>query len=110
MFGLGLWEIVVIAVAALVLVRPQDLPKILRRIGRGYGHLLRLREQVMRTARDLESEIRRYGEERGDGEESGGERRGGPHGGSAGRGGAESGELRDEAAGLYRRLHEDEIE
>ncbi|MBN1834393.1 MAG: twin-arginine translocase TatA/TatE family subunit [Spirochaetales bacterium] len=59
MFGLGLWEILIIAVVAILLIRPQDLPKVLRRLGRAYGALARLKESALDRARELESEINR---------------------------------------------------
>jgi len=59
MFGIGVWEIVVIVIVAVVLIRPRDLPKTLRRLGRAYGALVRLKELALQKARELESEINR---------------------------------------------------
>ena len=39
MFGLGLGEIIVIVIALVVFVRPKDLPRLARRLGRAYGQL-----------------------------------------------------------------------
>lgn len=76
MFGVGLWEIVAIAVVALVLIRPRDLPVVLRKLGRAYGKLVSLRESALRTARELEAEIRRQGSETADDPRIASERRG----------------------------------
>ncbi len=39
MFGLGLGEIIVIAIALVVFVRPKDLPRLAGRLGRAYAQL-----------------------------------------------------------------------
>lgn len=62
MFGIGLWEILAILVVAVVLIRPRDLPGVLRRVGRAYGRLVSFRESALARARELESEIRRHGQ------------------------------------------------
>lgn len=41
MFGLGFLEIVVILIVMIVVNKPEDLPKLLRRIGQVYGQLQR---------------------------------------------------------------------
>jgi len=65
-FGIGLWEIVAIVLVAVVLIRPRDLPALLRRLGRGYGRLVRFRDSALHTARQLESEILRQERSRGE--------------------------------------------
>ena len=50
MFGLGFFEIVIIAVAALVLVGPKKLPDLMRQAGK-------LFVQVRRTTNDVRSTI-----------------------------------------------------
>lgn len=107
MFGLGLWEIVIIAIVAVVLIRPQDLPKIIRRLGRAYGMLTRLKESALQTARELESEINKFEVARDPA----------PGGNGNGRGDrpdeaepGERGRLADEADELYRRLREENPE
>ena len=53
MFGLGLFEIIIIAVAILLFVRPEDLPKFMYRLGKFYGRLQALyndfKNQVQRV-------------------------------------------------------------
>ena len=39
MFGLGLGEIIIVIVVALVVIGPKDLPKMLRNVGRWAGKL-----------------------------------------------------------------------
>ena len=36
MFGIGIFEIAAIALVALVFIRPKDLPKVFRKLGRWY--------------------------------------------------------------------------
>lgn len=50
MFGLGIWEVAVILVVALLVLGPERLPKVARQLGRG------LRE-VRRAARDFQTNI-----------------------------------------------------
>lgn len=40
MFGMGLGEIVTVAVVLLILVRPREIPRLMRRLGRVYGQLM----------------------------------------------------------------------
>lgn len=50
MFDLGSWgEILIIVVAALVLLGPKELPKVLRTIGRVLHHLRRMTRDVRQT-------------------------------------------------------------
>lgn len=42
MFGLGLFEIILIFIIALLVIKPEDLPKLLRSVGQIYGQLRRL--------------------------------------------------------------------
>lgn len=51
MFRLGWSEILVIAVAALVFLKPEDLPKLMRKIGRLLG---RIKEYTNSLSRDIE--------------------------------------------------------
>lgn len=55
MLSLGLWEIVVIAVLAVVVVGPERLPRVMRYLGRQYGMLRRLADE-MRRAMVLEAD------------------------------------------------------
>jgi len=41
MFGIGFSELVVIVLAAIILIRPSDLPAVVRKLGRAYGSLKR---------------------------------------------------------------------
>lgn len=62
MLSLGFWEIAVIVVLALVVVGPERLPRVMRYIGRQYGTLRRLADE-MRRAMVLEAD-RQDAEER----------------------------------------------
>ena len=41
MFGLGFWEIIVVFLVILVVVKPEDLPKLAHKIGEGYHKMTR---------------------------------------------------------------------
>jgi len=48
MFGLGVWEIALICVALLVFVRPEELPRVMRKAGRLYGRVTGSSRRIMR--------------------------------------------------------------
>ena len=49
MFGLGIMEIVVILVVALVVLGPDNLPKVMRNVGKGLGEFRRVSTELQRT-------------------------------------------------------------
>ena len=51
MFGIGLSELVVILVVALIVLGPQRLPEVARMLGRAYGQLRRASEEFQNTIR-----------------------------------------------------------
>lgn len=57
MFGLGVSEIVIIAIVIIVLVHPKDLPDLSRKAGRLYASVMRQINDARRTFKDLEKEI-----------------------------------------------------
>jgi sec-independent protein translocase protein TatB len=63
MFGVGFFELVIIAVVALVVVGPKRLPEVMRQAGRMFVHLRRTANDVRSTfeqvIRDAEDEMRR---------------------------------------------------
>jgi len=59
MFDIGFWEIIVVAVVALLVVGPDEFPTLVRNIG---GWLGRLRRFVSDTKNDLEQEFRKADE------------------------------------------------
>ena len=62
MFGLGFIEIVMIAVVALVFIRPKDIPRLLSKLGRMYGQATRQMSEVKKLMADFEYEVGRAGE------------------------------------------------
>lgn len=59
MFDIGFWEIVVVAVVALLVVGPDEFPTLVRNIG---GWLGKIRRFVSETRDDLEQEFRKADE------------------------------------------------
>ncbi len=59
MFGLGLWEIVIIVVAAIIFIRPRDLPTFLRNLGKLYRRITDLYKNMSDMMKNVEDEIRK---------------------------------------------------
>ncbi len=59
MFGLGFWELIILAIAVLVFVPPRQLPKVFRKIGRVYGEIRSFNKTVRDTMRTIERESER---------------------------------------------------
>jgi Sec-independent protein translocase protein TatA len=59
MFGLGFIEIGAICIVALVFIRPKDLPRLLRKLGRLYRQALDQLSAVKRVVKDIENEALR---------------------------------------------------
>jgi Sec-independent protein translocase protein TatA len=59
MFGLGLWEIVIILVAVIIFIRPRDLPTFLRNLGKMYRRITNLYKNMSETMKNFEAEIRK---------------------------------------------------
>jgi len=57
MFGIGLGEIAVVLVAAVVLINPKDLPVLFRKAGRLWGELRALSDKAKAEARDAARDI-----------------------------------------------------
>jgi sec-independent protein translocase protein TatB len=55
MFGLGFWEIAIIALVTLIFVKPEDLPKILRKIGYYYGRIKEIGRSVQSQIEETET-------------------------------------------------------
>ena len=58
MFGLGIWEILVIFLVAIVFINPKDLPKITRKIGYVYGKYRKVIKSINSELKDLAAEIK----------------------------------------------------
>ena len=57
MFGLGFWEILVIALVVIVFVPPRQLPNFFYRLGSLYGELRAINRNVRRTMRSIERDV-----------------------------------------------------
>ena len=57
--GIGLWEILVVILLAVVLINPKDLPKIARKLGKWYKKFREVQSQVDRELKNVENEIRK---------------------------------------------------
>ncbi len=58
MFGLGFWEIMIILLVAIVIIRPKDLPVFIRNLGRIYRRIMSFSRDLTDMARKIESEVR----------------------------------------------------
>jgi sec-independent protein translocase protein TatA len=62
MFGLGIWEIVIIAIVALLVLGPERLPKMARQVADGLREFRRAANDLQRTleeaAHDIDAETR----------------------------------------------------
>lgn len=56
--GLGLFEIAIVVLALILFVRPEDLPKLVRHVGRLYGELQRQLNHFKHLTRDAMDELR----------------------------------------------------
>ncbi|MDP6450109.1 MAG: hypothetical protein QF773_04795 [Lentisphaeria bacterium] len=56
--GLGLFEIAIVMLALIIFVRPEDLPKLVRYVGRLYGDLQRQLNHFKHLTRDAMDELR----------------------------------------------------
>ena len=57
MFDIGFWELVLIAIVALLVVGPERLPKLAAEAGMWFGKLQRF---IRKTRADIESELHQY--------------------------------------------------
>ena len=57
MFGIGFSEIVVILLVMIIFIRPEDLPKTLRSLGRLYGKLKLIYKEIMDSRAEIMKEI-----------------------------------------------------
>ncbi|MDA1353212.1 MAG: twin-arginine translocase TatA/TatE family subunit [bacterium] len=55
MFGLGMGEILIIGTVLILVIRPKDLPKVFRGLGRAYGEIRRFTSSFMRHINTLDS-------------------------------------------------------
>jgi len=72
MFTIGIPELIVILCAAVVFVRPRDIPRLFRRLGRMYGRMKKAYEELMATKDRLVSDIETEAEAATDGEKAAG--------------------------------------
>ena len=64
MFGLGIWEIALLCIALLVFVRPEELPKVMGKLGQWYGRVTGSSRYIMRR---LQEPFELDGEQAGEG-------------------------------------------
>ena len=57
MFGLGFWEILVIALVVIIFVPPRKLPNFFYRLGSIYGELRAMNRNVRRVMRSIERDV-----------------------------------------------------
>ena len=56
MFGLGFWEIVIIVLVAVILIKPSDLPAFLRKAGRWIGKVQAAYDELQRAIHRIDEE------------------------------------------------------
>jgi Sec-independent protein translocase protein TatA len=54
MFGLDFTEILVIVVVALIFLKPEDLPKVFRRIGGFYAQITGIKNSMVNSLKEME--------------------------------------------------------
>ena len=52
MFGLGIWEIALLCIALLIFVRPEELPKVMGKLGQWYGRVTGSSRYIMRRLQE----------------------------------------------------------
>ena len=52
MFGLGIWEIALLCIALLVFVRPEELPRVMGKLGQWYGRITGSSRYIMRRLQE----------------------------------------------------------
>ena len=57
MFGVGYGEILIVLLIAVIFIRPEDLPKFLRRAARLYAKIKRMYNEVIQTKDKIIKEI-----------------------------------------------------
>lgn len=55
MFGLSFGELIIIVAVLLLVVRPKDLPKVVRGLGRAYGEIRKISSGFLRHINTLDS-------------------------------------------------------
>ena len=59
MFNIGPLEWLVILIVVIIFVKPEDLPKLIRQIGKIYGNVTRTINEINAMVADLDTEIKR---------------------------------------------------
>ncbi len=60
MFGLGSSEIIVVAVVALIIINPRDLPIIVRKAGKIYANVMKQLNGARKTYGQFEDEVKSF--------------------------------------------------
>jgi len=58
MFGLGFWEIIIICIAIIIFIRPEDIPKFAKKAGKLYGDIKRYYHDFFYQFKKIEQEIK----------------------------------------------------
>ena len=62
MFSLGLSEILIILVVMIVFIKPEELPEFFRKIGRLFGELNRMKNELKKLAETKSEEDKKNGD------------------------------------------------
>lgn len=59
MFGLGIWELLVIFIVVIIFIKPEDLPRFFRKVGKMYGELKRYNDEILVKFRTIDQQLKK---------------------------------------------------
>ena len=59
MFGLGIGELIIIVIIIIIFVKPEDMPKFFRKVGKLYGELKKYNDDILVKFRNLDQQIKK---------------------------------------------------
>jgi len=58
MFGIGFWETIAIIIIIIIVVKPEDIPKFVYRVGKFLGEIKRSYDILIDTLKELEQQVK----------------------------------------------------
>jgi Sec-independent protein translocase protein TatA len=59
LFGLGIWELIIIFIVVILFVKPEDLPKFFKKVGKLYGELKKYNDDLLAKFKTIDEEIKK---------------------------------------------------